>query len=77
MPEPTKLQSTVTRGTAISGEAVAGGIGSGVLLVWINNTLLPAIPYLDWWPSMSAEVAVALAPVLLAIVERLLERLDG
>jgi len=42
--------------------------------VWINNQVLPALPYMSWWPEMPAEVAVALAPLVVEVIARWLDR---
>lgn len=57
-----------------------GGLGSGVVLVWLWNAVLPGLFGLVWpsvaagWPEMPAEVAMAVSPGIIAVLERRVDR---
>lgn len=61
-------------------EIAIGGLGSGVVLVWLWNAVLPGLLALglpeaaQGWPEMPAEVAVAVSPGIIALLERWIER---
>jgi hypothetical protein len=52
----------------------ATGIGTGVTLAWIWNAVLPAAMGLwtsvEGWPMMPAEVAAAVGPVAMALLDQ-------
>lgn len=57
--------------------STATGIGSGVVIAWAWNAVIPAIcglfTVVEGWPAMPAEVAAAVGPVVVALVDRLVE----
>lgn len=49
-------------------DIAVGGLGSGVVLIWLWNTVIPA--FVSGWPEMPAEVGAAISPALMALIER-------
>lgn len=56
-------------------DVAVGGLGSGVVLVWLWNAVLPGLLSVGWpalaggWPEMPAVVAAAVSPGLMVVLE--------